>query len=242
MNIVTFGSCLSRYTANQYVRLFEGTIISSVYHNRSDAFVGKFIDKNWNISPFETVAGQILGERALNADNNPNNILKNQYAEWIGLHRLAKGIPLLQVLEQKMPDLIIMDNYMDLAGKLMVNEHGEGYFLRLSDLKPKSNNWTTPNSYLSPEDGIAAMKTIIAYFRNYVPNAKIVFINFPHNTYVGSLDRIRRTQEYEQKFHCENVHIIPCMTVPEVYQTEDKQHFKSQQYAAYAGMIWSMIR
>lgn len=78
MRIATFGSCLSRYTANSFVKLYGGEIVSSVYHNRSDAFVGKFIEKNWIIEDYASVKNLLKNDTQFeNIDQKSSQILKN---------------------------------------------------------------------------------------------------------------------------------------------------------------------
>ena len=250
-NIVTFGSCLSRYTSNHYVRLFGGKIISSVYHNRSDAFCGRLLDQSWYIDPFDEIKSSLLKEeqQSSNQDNNSTQILKNQYLETIGLHRLSSGQPLFDAVKSGKVDLFVVDNYMDLAARLVKqpSKPTSGLFLRIYDFavpekikdRSKGEAWAI-GEHLSPEDGIKYMSRILDFFREYNPAARIVFINFPHNTYSHSPERVARTQEYERLFNYQGCDIIPCMTIPEMNQTEDKMHFKPTQYAAYAGLIKGM--
>lgn len=243
MRIGTFGSCLSRYTANQFVKLFGGKIITSVYHNRSDAFVGRFVDNTWGQCEFSEVASQLVesfdGEN--DKDNMPINILRNQYPQTMGLHRLAHGKPFIEAVEEKLIDILFVDNYMDIAAKLVSNNEGYGYFLRMGDFSTASPNWHV-GDYLSPESGVENMRKIIGHVKGLSPDLNIVFLNFPHNTYQGNLDRVKRTKLYEELFDYPGVHVVPCLDVPEIYQTNQKQHFKVQQYAAYAGISWGLLR
>lgn len=238
IRIATFGSCMSRYTANNFVKLFGGVIVSSVYHNRSDAFVGRFIDKNWPIVEFSKIAGLLkITENDQDEDNQPYKILLNQYRDGMGLHRLSKGSRFIDVLSDQSADLIIVDNYMDLAAKLVSRSDGNGYFLRLDDFSSASAEWSTM-PYLNPTQGVKSMRKIIDYFKQSIPSAKIIFINFPYNTYEASPDRVKRTMEYEKLFRSKHAMIIPCLNIPLIFQSSTKQHFKSHQYCAYAGMIW----
>ena len=163
LKIDTFGSCLSRYTANHYVRIFGGRCVTSVYHNRSDAFVSRFIDCKLDQIDFDDLAAKLIKnvDSNLNEDNKPKNILKNQYEEWMGLHRLSSGTPFLKAIESTLLDVLFVDNYMDLAGRL-VSESAEtgGYFLRLGDFSSPSSKFVA-GSYLSPEEGVSNMKRVI---------------------------------------------------------------------------------
>jgi hypothetical protein len=241
MRIATFGSCLSRYTANNYVKLFGGKIVSSVYHNRSDSFVGRFIDKTWPTADFKRIESLLVGNvTEANKDNVPSIILNNQNESFMGRHRLSKGTLFMDLVKNDDVDLVIVDNYMDLAGRLVSSDNERGYFLRLKDFASKSSDWRT-GEYLSPEAGVENMQKILGFFKQSFPSAKIVFINFPHNTYEASQERVERTKKYESLFSFPDALIIPCLEIPQVFQTDEKQHFKPQQYCAYAGIIWQHL-
>ena len=242
-NIVTFGSCLSRFTSQRYIRFFGGgKLISSVYHNRSDAFCGRLLDQSWHVDPFDDILASLIQEtQKQDADSEATQMLKNQYPATIGLHRLSTGCPLFDAVKSGNVDLFIVDNYMDLAARL-ISQPGKptsGLFLKLNSIQDKNTPWEM-GTYLSPADGVKHMYRILDFFRKYNPHARIVFINFPHNTYSDSPDRVARTKEYEQLFDYPYCDIIPCMTIPEVNQTEVKMHFEPMQYAAYAGVIGGM--
>jgi hypothetical protein len=65
MNIITFGSCLSRYIANAILRqTHKAALLNSVYHNRIDAFLANHIDNQGWLPPLETLThGQTLAYR-----------------------------------------------------------------------------------------------------------------------------------------------------------------------------------
>ena len=242
MRILTFGSCLARYTANNFIKLFGGEVVTSVFHNRSDAFIERFVDRNWVSYEFEEM-NRLL--RPLSADDNPDAdpalILRNQYEEWIGLHRLPKGIGLFEGLRHKSYDLIIADNYMDLAGRL-VSKPGDsraGIFLRPTDFEVEDPNWVY-GDFLTPEAGVHYMKRILEFFRSQAPEAKLVFMNFPYNTY-KAMNRIKRTKEYQRLFSFDGALVIPCIEIRPIFQTASKQHYKREQYCAYAGWIYQHL-
>ena len=239
LRIVTFGSCLSRYTADHYIRFFGGKIVSSVYHNRSDAFVGKFIDKDWKIYDHAQIFPLLKNDNVIeNTDNQTSRLFRNQYPETMGTHNLSQGTLLFDVLNQKKADMIIIDNYVDLSALLLRfgKTDKEGVFLRPRDLKENYTDFTL-SDYLDPEHAVLCMQKIIAFFKEKIPSAMIVFMNFPYNTYDNKHNRITRTQEYEKLFTLENGLVIPCLTIAGALQTHEKRHFKPEQYCAYAGMV-----
>lgn len=246
MNILTFGSCLARTTAVCYARLYGGEIVSSTYHNRSDAFIGRFVEKNWIDYPKEQV-GKFLNEDdgTVTTEFTASVILNNQYPDQIGLHGIAEGQPLFEILQQHDVDLIIVDNHIDLGARLS-SKQGEpnaGVFLRYTDIiEDRENTYWKTGDLLPVEQAVISMKKVIDYLRAQLPTAKVVFINFPYNVYEGSEQRIERTKLYEQHFNYENVLIIPCVDVPKAYQTSDRQHFTSHEYSFYAGIINDYVR
>jgi hypothetical protein len=244
MKIATFGSCLSRYIGNNYTYLFGGKIVSSVYHNRSDIFVERFIDKTAEHLSHKSIAEMLVKSKE-NApiESKAEVILSNQYPDSIGQHRLKHGAQFIDLLESKKADLVILDNYMDLGAKLMTvdgTEPGSKWFIRPNDLKDPSA--CHPGNYLSPEEGVQSMLRIIKHIQLKMPKAKIVFCNFPHNTYHAFPERVKRTKQYEEVFNSEfdrSFMTIPCLDVFEKFQTHEKQHFKKEMYCGYAGIIRS---
>lgn len=244
MNVITFGSCLSRFTANNLVKIFGGKVVSSVYHNRSDAFYKRFISKEMNFDGLDELLkmGCTSEENDTDIDGNFLTILKNQSPSHIGRHRLSRGALLFDALD-KQPDIIIFDNYMDLSAKLVsVPEVGDGnpFFIKLGRLGEAFSHCEV-GEFLSPKDGAFYMSRIISHFSTLSPRSKLFFIHFPHNTYVGQEERIARTKEYETIFEHGGTRVIPCLTVRKAFQTQDKQHFQQLQYAAYAGMIYQSL-
>lgn len=228
---------MSRYTANAYVRLFGGSIISSVYHNRSDAFYKRFVTKEWGGIPISKDREDNLDiEKGKNIDEQRSQILKNQTESGIGYHRLSKGRQLFDALALN-PDLIIMDNYMDLSARLIITDPNtcEGYFARLN---PSESNLTEGflGGYLDPIEAVDYSLKIATFFTSLSPKTKMVMINFPYNTY-NDKEREARTKKFERLYNHSAVLSIPCLTINKDYQTKDKQHFRIPQYAAYAAII-----
>jgi len=245
MKIATFGSCLSRYIGNNYTYLFGGKIVSSVYHNRSDIFVERFIDKVAGQLTHHDIADKLVAQKIdTPIESKAEVILSNQYADSIGKHRLNNGVQFIDLLESKKVDLVILDNYMDLGAKLMSVDGtmpGSKWFIRPNDLKDPSA--CRPGSFLPPEQGVQSMLTLIKQIQLMVPKAKVVFCNFPHNTYHAFPERVERTRQYEKIISSKadgSFALIPSIAVPERFQTHEKQHFKKEMYCGYAGIIRSL--
>lgn len=239
--VITFGSCLSRYTANHYIKLFGGELISSVYHNRSDAFVNRFIENKWGDVEYERILRAMADNSGTaDEDNKSRNILKNQSRSEIGKHRLKSGLDLFLALDSS-PDLILVDNYMDLSAKLAYEKsNGEGVLFKLGELRASQKDKFELGSHLDPIEAVSYMHKVIDYFKDKAPEANIVFINFPHDTY-QDLGRAQRTELYEKEFSREDCVVIGLQKIHKTYRTDEKQHFKPPQYAAYAGMVRALI-
>ena len=256
MKIATFGSCLSRYTANYYIRLYKGELISSVYHNRSDAFIGTCIEKKWKQPDLEHLLANFKQSPDYDPDSLPLNILTNQYIDTVGLHRLKNGLPFLQVLENNLADVIIMDNYLDISAKLIRSSEFDGIFFKVNDLnidnqdlKPVQNIELNLDSLelemtelLNIEESILNISKIIDFIHEKSPKTKIIFLNFPHNTYEPNSERVKRIKAFEAGFKHPSAVIVPCLDVHRNFQTSEQQHFKAHQYCAYAGIIWQALR
>lgn len=242
MRIMTFGSCLSRATANSYVRLFGGKVISSVYWNRSDAFLGRFVDQTWAEYGFEGILSRTQPAGSAQEETLARVILKNQYAAHLGLHGLPDGVQALEVLEQQLADLVIVDNYVDLSARLLRSpgDAQDGFFLRDFDFTDGHQPWVV-GDYLEPQAAVLGTQRVMDFFKTKMPKARFVFINFPHNVYQGHPRRIQRTIAYEQLFSFDDALVIPCINIPVAFQTPDKEHFKSPQYHFYAGMIYDHL-
>jgi hypothetical protein len=241
VNVATFGSCLSRRTANILCRIISANLISSVYHNRSDCFVGRFIKNNWERLDYAKAIQCISQRKTSSIEDKSDIILRNQCLDHIGLHRLSKGENFIQALGSGAIDYMIMDNYIDLAAKLIhVNSISKDpLFMRPLDLRESIE--FTSGDFLEPEDGAANMRKICDFILARSPKTKIFFINFPYNTYSSDARRVERSKKYEISFLHNRVESIPCLDVIKRFQTKDKQHFQEQQYCVYSGMIQSKM-
>src|ERR1700744_3314785 len=108
MRIITYGSCLSRRVSTHLARQFGGTILSSVYYNRSDRFLGLFVDKTWHEAPVDPAKFELREEMSAEEKDRVES-LRDRHMPWVGLHRLPEGVAVFQALENS-ADLIILDN------------------------------------------------------------------------------------------------------------------------------------
>lgn len=236
MKILTFGSCLSRYTAETYIDMFGGTLISCSHHNRIDRFIDIHIKKSNKAIPFN-----YLSSMGLSSENM--RYINNQYSEGtLGKHLLPNGKELFNALPEV--DMIILDNFVDLCSKLQLSKSypGSSIFFN-SKIDPVAKKmFELESSYLPVEEAIKSWD----YFGNYLsrisPNAKIFFINFPYNHSTNSLTA-ERSKEFSDKFSSTRLDVIPNIPVPPRYQLKHTQsHFMNDFYAMYAGILNFRVR
>lgn len=239
-SVATFGSCLARFTADEYVRKYRGRVVASVYHNRSDLFVGKFVTGNWAAPALDEVLACLKSDSGCeDADNKSSNIVLNQYEQGLGKHRLPWVQPLLKLVDTRDIDLIVVDNFVDIGARLAKRRacREDGILLRLSDLHEQCRASWTLTPMLEVEKAVASMRAAVSFFRQKQPGATVVFINFPHTTYHGDERRVTRIEEYERRFAMEDVLVIPCLEVLPEHRTQDRHHFAAQHYERYADII-----
>ena len=248
-SIMTFGSCFSRRIADQYVKIFGGKVISSVYHNRSDYFCQQFIDGDSSNPELDTLINSIEKPSnfiVTNRDNDPFLLLRNQHANYIGLHGLKNGTNFLHALETKKANIIVIDNFMDIVARLYQHDNKKLFFLpqqRINELNASScinKNWSL-GELLNLQEGAECLSRIVTHVHIKQPNAKIFYVNFPSTTYAQTLEKKKRFEYYQYDFKNSNCHSIAPINILRPCQTEDKRHFTTPLYAAYAGIINSTL-
>lgn len=232
-NIITFGSCLSRYVARSYKRLYGGNITASVYHNRSDYFI---LQKQ---SPIKTEMLSCLKSAipASALDEDSANIVKNQTTEGVGRHKIDTTTGMVSLLEQRDSTLLIMDNFMDISAKLS-RSRKEGWecFLRPKDYQNHEEHFSLEN-YLDPIVSARNFEFLIQFLLDTLPNIKIFLIHFPYNTYTNQSERQNRSLGFLKAFQPAITTVIQPQSIPRIYRTNVPSHFEELQYAAYAAMI-----
>jgi hypothetical protein len=236
---VTFGSCLARYVARSYKRLYAGNILASVYHNRSDYFVSRFINGYKRI---DTVSDISYLQKYSNesSDEDVVNILLNQTTQGIGRHKIDQSLGLFDCLSETEIDLVFVDNFMDVSARLSIgNDHS--LFLRPQDYV-NYHQFFQLGEYLSPSESAENFIQIVEFFKQRCPKAKIVFFNFPFNTYEDDVNRKLRSTKFAKLFKPKSVFVIPPLSIPKIYRTKISSHFVEPQYAAYAGMVRALVQ
>lgn len=247
--IMTFGSCFARRIAEQYVRVFGGKVISSVYHNRSDYFCQQFIDGVGVNHELDTLIKSIKKPENFmveNPDRDPFILLKNQHIDHIGLHSLKNGNNFLNALETKKIDIIIIDNFMDILARLYQQDTKKLFFLpqpRIDELNATSyinKDWVL-GELLDPQEGAEHLSRIVNHIHMKRPEANIFYANFPSTAYEQHLEKKNRFEQYRKSFKNIHCHSIAPIQILRSCKTEDKQHFSPTLYAAYAGIINALL-
>jgi hypothetical protein len=245
LKVLTFGSCLARYTSNSFLKLFPGELLGSVFHNRSDAFLANYVDNQWQLPDYNQLVQSL--DFKDEEEDTAVQVLSNQYPFAIGLHDLPElHLPLLDRLEQTDFDLIIMDNYMDIRPCLMrpLDKPDERIFFHSKYINNYDQRLDLVRELIPMNQSAENWYRILQWLRQKQPNAFIAFMQFPYNLYKDPV-RIRRCQEFEAVFDptkaIKGVLNIPPMYIAEEFKHGDPQHYKIPQYTFYAGMIYQYL-
>ncbi len=120
-SIATFGSCFSRRVADEYIKVFGGNLVSSVYHNRSDYFYKQHIKSRKSNETLLSLIDKLSSDsRYLPSSimDDPLFILNNQRFENVGKHNLGFSDNFFEIVEGTSVDLFILDNYIDILARL----------------------------------------------------------------------------------------------------------------------------
>lgn len=241
-NILTFGSCLSRYTALAYASLFDSNVVSTVFGNRTDLFINSFLKNNDLSISLEQIKNEI------ELDSDYESFFLRQKRDFIGYHNTnlkEKQKTLWDCFSSNDIDLIFVDNYMDIVARDVYINTPE-----LKDIKfflPKSrtlhHDKLVLGEYIPINDSVQNFKILIDYLHKNLSNAKIFFIEFPYETYESNTFLTKRFQTFNNKFKNKVVDmIIESHVLSNKLKTKDKQHFDPQFYAAIAAQIYSCTK
>lgn len=232
LKIITFGSCLSRYVANQFSNMFGGKVISSVFHNRSDIFLSNFVENKTGGPLFDSLLSLFS-----NLNEDQKQILANQSKEHIGKHNLSHGLQFFEALHNQ-PDLILIDNYIDIVGRAVEFGKDRKIFLTIKDpnLPYKLDN------LLNIDTSILNFIRIAKFIRSSATNSKIVFLTFPGDAYAEENPRKSRFKAFSETFTSGDLDlIIKCSLNTKKYETNEHQHFKAPYYSGIASLIFSQL-
>lgn len=235
MRIATFGSCLSLRIADRYRAAHGGDVISCVYHNRSDQFLGRFIDGSLEELSYEEIR-QAIG---VVPGSEEDAILRNQCRNTMGSHLLKRWVPLLEALDEKSIDLLLIDNFMDASAAL--RSIGEMKFFTRVAATEANHLRVTPK--LTPDQSAANLSAILRHFRRKIPGAAIVFTAFPWNTYREEDMKHRRIWErrFSARLKSRGVAVIPTKIVPNELQSKVPSHYQREMYQIYASDVRRIV-
>lgn len=254
MKIAAFGSCLSNITI-ACMQKFGFEQLLSVHHNRSDAFLKYFVDKSAPQIPLDVLMEKFVFKPEHEAETR--KYILNQYVEGLGYHDLlarkeANGLDFFQEIQREKFDVILMDNFMDLASKMAVWKDHPLYgnspvffnFGSFINEKELLSEFDYTYDYLSGVQSAKNNMRIYKWLRHYQPDAKIFFMCYHWCSSTDNPRRQRDAQDFFKKLTqltvFENLMIIPPLTVEPQWGkgTEDWPHFDHRVYEALAGYIF----
>jgi hypothetical protein len=235
LKVLTFGSCLSRYSINALRVTRKIDLKGVVYHNRIDRFVKHYVYGNGEREPQDLV-GKFKYSASVKA--RVEIMLKNQYRHLgLGKYTLRKDQPgFLEALNEPV-DLIVLDNFVDLVSKLAVSKKtgNASLFLNFKDISNINELCDLEKNYLDIKQAIAYWHRFITFLREKQPDALIIFLNFPMQHHPSASFR-QRGEEFYNLFKDDRILVIPNLPVHSS-QIESPSHFTPLQYSLYAGLF-----
>ncbi|WP_234732276.1 hypothetical protein [Acidocella facilis] len=250
------GSCLSSIPIAALVDNYGFEECFRIHHNRSDAFRHYHCERSRNMLNRDWLDSFLVPNDDENTARDAEEFLDNQMLPHIGFEgtlrdRRGKGQTLFDVLQNSELDVILLDNFMDIAAKLMVKKNDQEFGSSPLFLNPHfyKNHDEVVNAfefteYLTPQDSASNWKVIYDWFRSLQPKAKIIFLCFPYATSRDTMERFNRARdfyiEFEQVMRGRDIEIIPPLDVEECLTNgpSDWYHVKPSLYQSLAGYIF----
>jgi hypothetical protein len=255
MKVLAFGSCMSNLTAIRMAEHFGYERTHNVSHNRSDQFLRHFVDRTQRVIPLELVESIVEYDPADEAKSfEARRLLRNQYAEHIGFHELEDrqrpGKTFFDDLRDEQVDVVLMDNFMDVAARLTglrgLDEYADTHMFLVAHFYRNAeavNGLLHYGPYLTPAESAANQLRIFHWLRERQPGAKFFFLPYhsctSHNA-PGCYMRIRGFYEHFSALAAdEDIHVLRPLELPMAAMEgeHDWPHFKPQMYTALAGYI-----
>jgi hypothetical protein len=191
MNIITIGSCMSEGIFAALTKKNPGVAfnyMNHVIHNRSDYFFNAICNNDWiSVNPrsyARIMVDQMSSDEFPNLDlyEQSNFYLDNQSFDKIGINRDDSRISFLENIHKNV-DLFILDNFMDIAAKLVVERNGIGKYFVFSGAFSQStfNKNFVYSDFISPAESLINFLGIINWIKSKQPSARIFFAPFPAN-------------------------------------------------------------
>lgn len=255
MKVAVFGSCMSNLTMSRLNNIYGYEQTHSIHHNRSDVFIKYHIEKN-SMIPLEKLERELLPKNQ--SDLEARNILRNQYSEHLGLFQLEssrhKYGNFIDFAHEGRWDLILLDNFMDIAAKLMFNVIDDPYQEKPLFLNPHfyQNEAEISRQYhhtpfLSAQESLNNWITICQWLHKLQPQAKIFFIPYHSCSSTENEERYNRITGFHNLLGelktSTNINIVPPLDVhPALTKGQvDWPHFDDRIYNALAGYIYLLI-
>ena len=255
MKVIAFGSCMSNITAAYLKDEYGFRQTHSVHHNRSDNFIRYFIDKTSDMIPISFFENLLIYKP--DTSHEAREFLQNQYRDYVGFHGLQdirrpiEG-PFFADIAENNYDVILLDNYMDIASLLMrhrtIPEFRESPlfinpgFYENGDVVIDQFDWY--DGYLTPEQSAQNWLKIYRWLRIHQPTAKIFFLTYHSCSSTSVPERYWRAFNFYPALTKiaadEDLHIVPPLSVAEDL-TEGQinwPHFKMPVYRALAGYVF----
>jgi hypothetical protein len=255
---VVIGSCMSNLT----VQLAPGDLgfyqTHCIHHNRSDAFLRYFVDQTSEMIPREYLE-KILQYKP-ESEREARQILDNQYPASAGYFTVEKrresaADDFLTDLKTKEFDLILLDNFMDISARLMMDVTRRnpeesplfmnlGFYTNQTELK---NRFKFYGNHLTPSESAENWLRIYHWLRRLQPKAKIIFICYHSVSSLNNLDRFSRLTKFVPELAAKAVGtdlmIVPPLAVPD-HLTKgivDWPHFTPPVYKSLAGLVYLLF-
>ena len=130
---------------------------------------------------------------------------------------------------------------MDIVGRLhLPKDGGPGLFFNGNDAPNTASLYDLETDYLPIDEVVANWAKIIDWVRDQQKGTKVVFLNFPLDTYPNPKVAARAI-ELSKSLTSKRIKIIPLLPIhPTMWR--DKTHFLFPQYAMYAAYVRTITR
>ncbi|MBV9785993.1 MAG: hypothetical protein JO264_19500 [Acidisphaera sp.] len=252
MKTLTIGSCLSNLTVTWLKMDYGFDQTHNVQHMRSDAFVTYYVERTAKMIPLDFMNSYLKGSERWATE--AQKYLLNQYRETLGFHELLDSkdpdTDFFQDIQSQKVDVIVMDNFMDVAAQLMRPKNWSEW--RNSPLFLNPHFYANQDEicrdfeftgHITPEDSAACWLKIYRFIRKLQPAAKMFFLSFMYATSTDSAERYHRAREFYLNFsqlaRGEDLFLVPPLDLPlELHIPGDWSHVDGHVYRALAGYIY----
>lgn len=242
IKVGVFGSCLSNLTALQLCKEYNYSRVFNVAHNRSDAFIGNFIEKSWKQLPISTM----LSKLEIKKDNviQATQIVNNQYKYRIGSHEIPEAKSIFDFGPEDV-DVIFLDNFMDIAALLVhfKNDLSIAPFFINRNFIDISDDEIEYGQFLTAEQSVNNWLIIIDFLQERFPLARIIFLAFHYSTLCERPSHYERARTFNylmnEKILEKDVMFIPSLSItPSLTKgLNDWAHFDDSIYKGIAGLL-----